>query len=114
MDAVKFLKAKNRMCKEHDCFGCPIGTKDGGCAAGTQCGDEKTAEEVVRIVEKYAAEHPVKTRQSELLKIIPDAKTMDGVLALCPERIAQEFDCDENMTCPQCREKYWLEEVLNE
>ena len=29
MDAVKFLKAKNRMCKEHDCFGCPVGTKDG-------------------------------------------------------------------------------------
>ena len=20
-------------------------------------------------------------------------------------------DCDENMTCPQCREKYWLEEM---
>ena len=114
MDAVKFLKAKNRMYKEHDCFGCPIGTKDRGCAAGTQCNDEKTVEETVKIVEKYEAEHPTKTRQSELLKIIPDAKMLDGVLDLCPERILQEFDCDEKKTCSQCLEEYWLEEVLNE
>ena len=119
MDAVKFLKAKNRMCKEHDCFGCPIGTKDGGCAAGTQCGEEKTAEEVVQIVEKYAAEHPVKTRQSEFLKMFPDAPIVNGIPCVNPCDLSTKVTdkdgwCDKYSDCEKCGKEYWLEEVLNE
>lgn len=115
MDAVKFLKKKNQICKEYgkrpgECFICPLGNDEGGCQVGAFENQKIAEEDLVQIVEKYAAENPVKTRQSELLKIIPDAKTLNGILDLCPERIVRKFDCDEK-PCPQCREKYWLEEV---
>lgn len=112
MDAVKYLKGLKRMCSSfgNNCKGCGIDELRNeleGCSSIIK----RCTEELVAIVEKWSAEHPVKTRQSELLKIIPDAKMLDGVLDLCPERILQEFDCDEKTPCLQCLEKYWLEEM---
>lgn len=57
MDAVEFLKAKNRMCREYgdlpeDCFICPIGNDSGGCQAGALENWKVTEEILVQIVEK--------------------------------------------------------------
>lgn len=80
MNAVEFLKENNRMCKTFDsCSG-----KDGGemCELyvksnekGLSCADYATTypEEAVKIIEKWAKEHPKKTRQSEFLKKFPEA-----------------------------------------
>ena len=54
MDAVEFLKIKNRICRKHDCYDCPIGNKDGGCQVGCAYEQEATEEKLVFIVEKWA------------------------------------------------------------
>lgn len=122
MDAVEFLKAKNRMCREYgdlpeDCFICPIGNDGGGCQAGVLENQKVTEEILVQIVEKWAAEHPAKTRQSEFLKIFPNARIVDGVITIEPcdidnKRCGEGSKwCDDHTGCEGCREDYWLTEV---
>lgn len=124
MDAVKFLEVKKRICNEHDCFDCPLRTSIGGCAAGTDSGEEKTFIETVEIVEKWSAGHPIETRQSEFLKIFPNA-TLDamGSLDICPIAVDKNMNCqtETGAKCLACRKNYWLaevarktEEILNE
>ena len=69
MDAVEFLKAKNRICKSRDkhpddCWSCPIGNESGVCQAGVFENQRVTEAEVVQIVEKWLKEHTSKTRSS--------------------------------------------------
>ena len=119
MDAVEFLKAKNRMCREYgdipeDCFACPIGNDSGGCQAGVLENQKVTEEMLVQIVEKRAAEHPKKTRQSEFLKMFPRMRTDDGVIYMDPCDVDTSYKNENgcgNITCRDCKEKYWLAEV---
>lgn len=124
MDAIKYLKENDRMCKTFDsCSG-----KDGGemCELyvksnekGLSCADYATTypEEAVKIIEKWAKEHPRKTRQSEFLKMFPRAgRGEDGLIVFCPEDFDSKFECllkrggghDQR---GDCRREYWLEEV---
>ena len=55
--------------------------------------------------------HPVKTRQSKLLKIIPTARIDEYGVAKC-----KPCEIDDNITCngrycTQYRKEYWSEEV---
>lgn len=75
-------------------------------------------EETVAIVERWGAEHPIKTRQSVFLEQFPEVElTQDGVITICPFVIsAAHRGKDGNCTncsdsCPECREKFWLAEV---
>ena len=120
MDAVEFLKAKNRMCRESgylpgDCFVCPIGNDSGGCQTGVLENQKVTEEILVQIVEKWAKEHPKKTRQSEFLKMFPNACTdYAGVIEICAKtldcNIGNEL-CAKHEICNDCRKEYWNEEV---
>lgn len=120
MDAVDFLKAKNRICKSrdsypNDCWACPIGNGSGGCQAGVVENQRITEEELVQIVKKWSKEHPIKTRQSEILKRFPNAKLdEEGTISICPRAVDSTFETNGkcwNMTCHQCRKEYWLAEV---
>lgn len=104
MDAVKFLKEKNRMCNKYkNCFECPVGTKNGGCQAGIVRDQEVTEEELVSIVENWASEHPVKTRQSEFLKMFPDAKLIDNeIIFMCPKFIDETYKDDKDCLARKC------------
>ena len=120
MDAVEFLKEKNRMCKSIDrkCSRCKIDAlkdPDDYCTCSDIERDNPAG--VVKVVEQWSKEHPRKTRQSEFLKMFPRVdKALDGVVAFCPENMDSEFECalkrDGNCRqCTDCRKKYWLEEV---
>ena len=119
MDAVEFLKAKNRMCRERgylpeDCFACPIGNDSGGCQAGVLENQKVTEEMLVQIVEKWAKEHPKKTRQSEFLKMFPNAYIAGGVPEINPCHVDAKFSPQKgcgNSSCADCRKEYWNEEV---
>ena len=51
-------------------------------------------QEVVESVERWGKEHPLKTRQSEVLKMFPSAsKQGDGILTFCPRAVDTEFLC---------------------
>ena len=117
MDAVEFLKAKNRMCEAYSgCFDCPLGNDNGGCQAGVAENQIVTEEELVQIVEKWAKEHPIKTRQSEFLKMFPNVKLdTNGIVLIQPCYIDVNLRysemCNKMMSCPDCRKAYWREEV---
>lgn len=124
MDAVEFLEEKDRMCHSFN-NGCRI--KDHPeCVCEIRAKTEKTREacavyalkhpaEIVAIVERWAKEHPRKTRQSEFLKMFPRAlKDLNGVPRLCPQEVDLSFPCPrivKNNPCANCRKNYWLEEV---
>lgn len=115
MDAVKFLKTLSRMCN-YKCRDCEIGNRSGcdSCASW-----QKThPEEAVAIVEQWAAEHPVKTRQSELLKQWPEAKLkQDGVISICPLDVSAAYREKDGScairsgSCADCKREFWLAEV---
>ena len=50
-----------------------------------------------------------KTRQSEFLKMFPNA-LMDGcTVAMCPVKVDENVDC--RLQCDDCRKDFWLAEV---
>lgn len=119
MDAVEYLKEKNRMCDncaEDSGEECMLHTK--AQEVGELCSTyaQRYPAEAVAIVEQWSKDHPRKTRQSEFLKMLPRVSmTADGIIAFCPESMDSEFECplkmgSRNDLCAGCRKKYWLEE----
>lgn len=116
MDAVEFLMAKARFCKDGDCGECEIYDECDKTLDNITTAD---AERIVDVVEKWAKEHPIKTRQSEFLKMFPEANMLyDEYLNICPAQISSAFrnkktgGCyDPRMDCKKCRRDYWLQEV---
>lgn len=117
MDAVEYIKALHRLCKtQRICNGCPLRNK-GTCIAGL-CDDGLCdgAEKAVPIVEQWAKDHPVKTRQSEFLRTFPNAtiNESDGILCVTPCNIeGKGFCCANGKSCGDCRREYWLAEVAD-
>ena len=113
MDAVEFLKARSRMCNDNVC--------EGDCPLFYCCNDriDDNIVKLVSIVEQWAKEHPVKTRQSEFLKMWPDAKISDdGLPAIAPCQLNVLFihgkaqkDCEDRGVCNKCRRDFWLKEI---
>lgn len=67
---------------------------------------------LVSQVEQWATEHPTKTRQSEFLKLFPNAQTDSGFLNACPMDVFGNtgIDCNKR-TCFECKKAFWLTEV---
>lgn len=105
MDAVEFLRDFRRMCwtyEEPCCENCKL--EGGGCNfTDLGCDHEKA----VRIVEEWAKEHPVKTRLSELLKVLPNCRRVQGY----PEHCILEYDSKQKCMgrrCIDCKRIFWL------
>lgn len=118
MDAVKFLKEASRMCKANnkDCHDCPLwDEKSLFCNDLANDAIEMTdPQRAVHIVEKWASGHPTKTRQSEFLKMFPNARIDDdGVVDIATCIIDKTYaPCSVgDMPCNLCRKEYWLEEI---
>lgn len=112
MDAVKFVKTLGRMCNA-ECINCEFWKRRGKWESCNSW-QKNHPEEAVAIVEQWAAEHPIKTRQSEFLKQWPDAriKKADGLPMASPCDLDGKLagKCD-GIPCPECRRKFWLAEV---
>ena len=103
MDAVKFLDKVDRL------------SKMGSTEEKMRYNDYRTAGDntwAVKFVERWDAEHPVKTRQSEFLKLFPNAQTDSGCLNACPMDVFGNtgIDCNKR-TCFECKKAFWLAEV---
>lgn len=71
MEALKYLKEKERMCyKQEDCTHCPLKTDDDNTCSILE---ETNPEEAVEIVEKWSAENPQKTILQDFLEKYPNA-----------------------------------------
>nr|DAF81767.1 MAG TPA: RimK-related lysine biosynthesis protein, Probable-dependent amine/thiol ligase family Amino-group [Caudoviricetes sp.] len=110
MDALEFIKERNRMCKSFgdSCSNCPA-------SKNSCCYTYEWQEELVAVVEKWSTEHPRKTHQSEFLKQFPYARCFDGVVVICPKVVDTYFSCPvdagENISCPDCRHEFWSQEI---
>lgn len=116
MDAIEFLKERKRMCTSRKgCDGCPL--------EGTHCvlsyaTDDEDYERIIATVEQWSKEHPRKTRQTEILKMFPEAHvSANGSLYLCPASVSAAYR-DENgnckvrrLKCADCRKEFWGQEV---
>lgn len=52
-----------------------------------------------------------KTRQSEFLKMFPNAKMCDGVMIACPINMIDHVGCHHYSDCKSCKRDFWLAEV---
>lgn len=112
MDAVEFLRDFRRMCLSYDnCTGCEL--------RGAECSpmeEDCDHEKVIRVVEEWAKEHPVKTRLSEFLKLFPNASVtqIDGCPASCIKIFDLTANCKDSEKCSDCKKKFWLTPIKEE
>lgn len=122
MDVKEFIRTHKRMCKKYGnaCKNCPL--LDKGCYSTSTSIilPEDLDEGVVDLVEKWAKENPVKTRQSEFLKMFPNASAIaNGPLGICPKSLDKDRECfysndygdSKFVDCLGCKNKFWLDEV---
>lgn len=117
MDAVKFINGRERMCGSFNgrCTGCGIAAR---LDQHETCHDYVRwhPAEAVEIVERWVKAHPLKTRQSEFLKMFPRTNRIaDGVMIICPESMDSEFECPHKaragILCKKCQRDFWLAET---
>ena len=116
MDAVNFIKEKERMCNTcGSCLLCPAWLDD-GCIFRAR--SSFAPEQQVNTVKVWAEQHPAKTRQDVFLEQYPEAEIdLNGLLAVCPAPIFRSHrhaggGCsDFHKKCADCRREFWLQEV---
>lgn len=112
MDAVEYLKTLCRVCHA-GCHKCETEAKRSVFEYCTSW-QKNHPEEAVALVEQWAKEHPVKTRQSEFSKLFPgaDIDEDDGCLVLNPCNVYEKMrkECG-GRKCSECRKAFWLAEV---
>jgi len=109
MDAVEFLDKVDRL------------SKRGSTEEKMRYNDYRTARDntrAVKFVERWDAEHPIKTRQSVFLEQYPETRIGDdGVLQINPcsisasHRNARGNCATMRRECPNCRREFWMQEV---
>ena len=113
MDAVEYVKQRKRMCDYYvNCGDCPAVQYE-------ECSSLNGIPKMIPIVEQWAKEHPVKTRQSEFLKMYPDAEiSEDGLPSVAPCQLYKDMEekdengvCRKTCGCAECRHDFWLKEI---
>ena len=120
MDAIEFLKEKDRMHEmmKGNCEKCGLSYANNGMRANCIGLFGECPEKAVEIVERWAKDHPRKTRQSEFLKMFPKAKVdADNVVVICPNEVCIQHNCvlkwgeSTELKCRECRKQFWNAEV---
>lgn len=119
MDAMQFLKTVGQICKTNNekCDECPLDKCP--CSAYINCmvdtEQDKDIEEMVKIADRWAKDHPVKTRKSEFQKMFPNANMYSITTTFCTAHFDKKKACEVRVPsvemCEKCRYKYWNEEV---
>ena len=108
MDAVEFLDKVDRL------------SKRGATEEKMRYNDYRTEGDntrAVKFVERWDAEHPVKTLQSVFLKMLPNVPLNDkGQPAFCPKLLDTEYHpvgscCLDVDICQRCMDNFWGQEV---
>lgn len=115
MDAVEFIKTCAKICREYgDCRVCILSDCcDHSCY---KYDNYQFAEQAVANVLEWSKEHPVKTRQSEFLKMWSNAELdCEDVIAIDPCEIDKTMygkykGCSKG-DCGDCRRDFWLKEI---
>lgn len=103
MDAIEFIKERNRMCAYYpdECAGCPAKREDVMCYGDPL--DYQTVN-IVGIVEQWSKEHPRKTILQDFLEKYPNAVLNDdGVPKPCPYWLGyKDMPFCNRIRCVEC------------
>lgn len=101
-----------RMCNAHsDCGICPIQGMSLCVRYSRGVGDIDKANEIIL---NWCKTHPAKTRQSEFLKMFPNADLSYDFIDICPRTIDKRLSGKKKCvgeSCMGCKREYWLAEV---
>lgn len=105
-----------RVCEHNisNCEKCPLSHCGNDTGLGCSRFIKKHTDKANEIILKWIKEHPIKTRQSELLKAFPNVPIDFETVSICPLDFDKLFDaetCDSYVDCTTCKKKYWLVEV---
>lgn len=126
-----FVKEYKRMCETYKRDKCTCGYSsncDGNCPLFklncepdliVNTSNAKHFSEIYTKVEEWSNAHPSETRQSEFLKICPNAKLQNGIVNICPMNceknfLSEEFDCSRGTDCIKCMKSYWFTPIEKE
>lgn len=115
MEAIKYLKTRERLCRNNKCESCPLYKTNNG--TNMICTDLENVrpEKIVEIVEQWKSEHPAITRIDEFIGEHPNTriKTYYGekIIDICPALIDSDIPCHITGNCYACKIQYWNEEV---
>lgn len=114
MDAIKFIKERDRMCKTYgNCSWCPAGL-DNECIVARRSG--YAPEQQVNTVKVWAEQFPLKKRKTAFLEHYPNARVdSEGIPCICPASVYGDTVCfkeTENckILCYDCRREFWTHE----
>lgn len=107
MDAVKYLKEKQRMCEKYiDCLDCPLDEVKSKHHITCVMTEKTHSEEAVEIVEKWSAENPEKTILQDFLEKYPNVQLNGyGCPSFCPSLLGYDRNkscLPDEMRCPVC------------
>ena len=107
MDAVKFIKAIKQMLS--------AGANNSTVQKYISAYKKNDCEGMVKAAEQWAAEHPIKTRQSVFLEQFPNApiytNTYNVALDPCLVDTTLRGHCPTGRGCDICRREFWMQEV---
>lgn len=117
-----FIKTYNHYCKNHACTSCKIGKITG--FESTTCMrilfklSSEQYDEVISTLNDYLAINPIKTRQSELLKIFPNTQLSyeEYIVDICPMTFEPDLlgfnsGLCNNIDCHECKKSFWFTEI---
>lgn len=112
METRDFLSGVSRICKSSSCRrdDCPLSFF---CYRGYNDQTEEDFEKAEKVVKEWLKAH-TKTRQTEFLKMYPDALMDDnGVMVINPCSLDKAHYTIPlcGCQCEDCRKQYWLKEV---
>ena len=108
---LEYVKELSRMCEyylntDSQCDKCPLN--------GLRCNEiTSITEKYITRVQKWSDFHPIKTRQSEFLKMYPHSDLDGSIITICPWQLGEITleECNSHSQCDACRKKYWMEEI---
>lgn len=107
MDALEFIKAIKQMLS--------AGANNSTVQKYISAYKKNDCEGMVKAAEQWAAEHPVKTRQSVFLEQFPNApiytNTHNVALDPCLVDTTLRGHCPTGRGCDICRREFWMQEV---
>lgn len=104
---LEYAKELDRMCKyylntDSKCDKCPL--------KGLDCNEPTSiTQKHITGVQTWSDFYPIKTRQSEFLKMFPNAN-LHELYPCYLNNIPTAMVCG-NKSCDDCRKKYWMEEI---
>lgn len=114
MEALELFKIRERMCKQ-GCKNCPVSYTNNGFQIDCLVFMFTYPEKFEQLVERWAVEHPFKSRTDKLKELFPNTQTFDDIPIICPAIIEgapnEGFGCDIK-TCGECRREYWEGEYV--